>query len=111
MRKFILTSQNGLPKWNELPPGGISPDAGSTARKNTGYWRGGGKRPLLDLNLCVQCLHCWIACPDMCFILENGKITGIDYDHCKGCGICANECPPLVKAIITVDESRFTEQA
>ncbi|MFZ8855432.1 MAG: 4Fe-4S binding protein, partial [Thermofilaceae archaeon] len=26
----------------------------------------------------------------------------IDYDHCKGCGICANECP--VKAIAMVEE-------
>ena len=23
---------------------------------------------------------------------ENGKMTGIDYDHCKGCGICVHEC-------------------
>jgi Pyruvate/2-oxoacid:ferredoxin oxidoreductase delta subunit len=20
-------------------------------------------------------------------------MLGIDYDHCKGCGICAEECP------------------
>ncbi|MFP3216806.1 MAG: 4Fe-4S binding protein, partial [Vulcanisaeta sp.] len=26
----------------------------------------------------------------------------IDYDHCKGCGICAHECP--VKAIKMVPE-------
>ncbi|NIP35766.1 MAG: pyruvate ferredoxin oxidoreductase, partial [Thermoplasmata archaeon] len=26
---------------------------------------------------------------------EEGKKTGVqvDYDYCKGCGICANECP------------------
>jgi pyruvate ferredoxin oxidoreductase delta subunit len=55
----------------------------------------------------VQCLHCWISCPDTCFILENGKVASIDYDHCKGCGICAKECPPMVNAIILIDERRF----
>jgi pyruvate ferredoxin oxidoreductase delta subunit len=98
----------GLPTWQELPPGGVSEDAGSTAARTTGFWRGGGTRPVLDLNLCVQCLHCWISCPDACFILENGQVTGIDYDHCKGCGICASECPPMVKAIVLIDERRFT---
>jgi Pyruvate/2-oxoacid:ferredoxin oxidoreductase delta subunit len=27
----------------------------------------------------------------------DGKMTGIDLDYCKGCGICANEC--MKKAI------------
>jgi Pyruvate/2-oxoacid:ferredoxin oxidoreductase delta subunit len=26
----------------------------------------------------------------------------IDYDYCKGCGVCANECP--AKAITMVEE-------
>ena len=24
---------------------------------------------------------------------KDGKMVGIDMLHCKGCGICANECP------------------
>ena len=24
--------------------------------------------------------------------VADGKVTGIDYDHCKGCGICSKEC-------------------
>ena len=32
-------------------------------------------------------------CPDSSILVENEEMTGIDYDHCKGCGICVNECP------------------
>ena len=31
--------------------------------------------------------------------VKNGKVE-VDYTWCKGCGICANECP--VKAITMV---------
>ena len=24
---------------------------------------------------------------------EEKNLVSIDYDYCKGCGICANECP------------------
>lgn len=97
-----------LPTWDELPPGGVSEDAGATDRRAMDFWRGGGHRPLLDLNLCVQCLHCWISCPDNCFVLENGRVAAINYDHCKGCGICAKECPPMVNAIVLIEERQFT---
>jgi len=30
----------------------------------------------------------------------------IDYKYCKGCGICAEECPPKVKAITMVREEK-----
>ncbi|MBI4447158.1 MAG: 4Fe-4S binding protein [Acidobacteria bacterium] len=88
-------------------PGSVLDQAGNSVHRKTGFWRGGGRRPLLDLKLCVQCLHCWISCPDACFILSDGKVIGIDYDHCKGCGICSRECPPMVNAIVLIDEGRF----
>jgi len=34
--------------------------------------------------------------------VKDGKIVGIDLNHCKGCGICAHECP--VDAIEMVEE-------
>ena len=42
-------------------------------------------------------------CPDLC--ITRNELTGqveIDYDYCKGCGICAAVCPK--KAIEMVQE-------
>jgi pyruvate ferredoxin oxidoreductase delta subunit len=36
---------------------------------------------------------CYFYCPDASIIIENEKAVGIDLAHCKGCGICAKECP------------------
>ena len=45
---------------------------------------------------CGTCLHCDVCmtfCPDVAISKdESGEYT-IDYEHCKGCGICVNECP------------------
>jgi pyruvate ferredoxin oxidoreductase delta subunit len=29
----------------------------------------------------------------MSVIVREGKVEGFDMDYCKGCGICALECP------------------
>lgn len=93
--------------WKTFPIGGVIPHAGTSAAYITGDWRGGGKRPILNLSACVHCLHCWISCPDSAIIISGGKMVDFDYDHCKGCGICAKECPPNVKAITMVAEEKF----
>ena len=34
------------------------------------------------------------VCPDSSIPVDaDGKRTDFDYDHCKGCGICAEVCP------------------
>jgi len=35
---------------------------------------------------------CLIVCPDSSIQVSDGTMTGIDYDHCKGCGVCVHEC-------------------
>ncbi len=32
-------------------------------------------------------------CPDSSIPVRDGRRTDFDYDHCKGCGICAQVCP------------------
>jgi 2-oxoacid:acceptor oxidoreductase delta subunit (pyruvate/2-ketoisovalerate family) len=50
--------------------------------------------PVLDENLCT-CEVCFsaMACPESVIRWEDGRID-MDYHFCKGCGSCANECPP-----------------
>ena len=37
-------------------------------------------------------MMCWVVCPDSSIEVEDGKMTGIDLEHCKGCGVCTHEC-------------------
>ena len=51
-------------------------------------------RRCLENNPCESCDLCRILCPDLCITRNAG--TGqieIDYDYCKGCGICVAICP------------------
>ena len=42
--------------------------------------------------VCDGCDNCFVFCPDVAISRENGVYT-IDYDYCKGCLICVQECP------------------
>ena len=49
---------------------------------------------------CIDCKTCELFCPDFSLtVIRNLKSSGvgssirIDEDYCKGCGICARECP------------------
>jgi NADPH-dependent glutamate synthase beta subunit-like oxidoreductase/Pyruvate/2-oxoacid:ferredoxin oxidoreductase delta subunit len=42
--------------------------------------------------VCDGCDNCYVFCPDVAINRENGVYT-IDYDYCKGCLICVQECP------------------
>lgn len=96
---------NEKPKgWKDLPAGGLILEAGNSDDYETGSWR--TYKPVLDENKCNSCLICWIHCPDSSIIVEDGEMKGFDMKHCKGCGICAEVCPPKIKAITMVLEER-----
>lgn len=47
---------------------------------------------------CLACDNCWTLCPDNAVIktvevASDGSHYVFDYDYCKGCGLCAAECP------------------
>jgi 2-oxoacid:acceptor oxidoreductase delta subunit (pyruvate/2-ketoisovalerate family) len=94
--------------WKSIPRGGIIAEAGNAADYETGSWR--TYRPIWDPAKCIHCLTCWILCPDSAIQAKGGKVTGIDYLHCKGCGICAHECPDKVRALSMVLETEAAAQ-
>lgn len=74
----------------------------------TGTWR--TLRPVINLDKCIvsvknahNCHLCWMYCPES--TISRTIPPKIDYDYCKGCGICANECPH--KAIVMEEEGNF----
>ena len=53
---------------------------------------------------CVMCDNCLIFCPDVAIHRAvDGEGYEVDLDHCKGCAICARECPR--GAIVMVEEN------
>nr|WP_228546764.1 4Fe-4S dicluster domain-containing protein [Hyperthermus butylicus] len=57
---------------------------------------------------------CWLYCPEHVIEMAAGRgprgqdIPVIDYEYCKGCGVCAQVCP--VKAISMVSEEEFLKK-
>ena len=74
-------------------PDTTSFESGYLVTKNAG-WR--NVRPVIDTAKCVGCLNCYLYCHDGVIFKKDGKV-GIDYDFCKGCGICRKVCK--IKAI------------
>lgn len=97
-----------------IPPGAVV-EPGTTLVNETGSWR--EERPMIDHEPCTGCGLCVTYCPDGAVVRVDdlsdalGYVPGdrrpvpraakhvgrqqvaIDYRYCKGCGICAEECP------------------
>jgi len=52
-------------------------------------------RRCLSCGNCFSCDNCYGVCPDNAVIKlgRPGELYEIDLDYCKGCGLCAAECP------------------
>ncbi len=72
----------------------------NTSRRNkTGNWR--AFRPKFLPEKCIACGKCRLVCPEgVCQPNKQGKKNAQgkvyfqpDLDYCKGCGLCAKNCP------------------
>lgn len=90
--------------WEELPPIPISFPANTM---ETGNWR--SLRPVINTEKCTKCGYCWLYCPEGTITKGDEGYYKIDYKYCKGCGICAHECP--VKAISMIREESAQKEA
>ncbi|MDR2457280.1 MAG: 4Fe-4S binding protein [Clostridiales Family XIII bacterium] len=95
-----MKSINEKSKYNELTEGATIYGGANSVEVKTGTWR--TKSPAWLGDICRQCLLCFPTCPDSSIPVKNSKRLDFDFEHCKGCGICAKVCP--FGAIIMKDE-------
>ena len=87
-----ITKINETTPVDELTEGLMVFAGGTSKLFNTGEWR--TNTPVFKEDLCKQCLLCAPVCPDVSIPVVDGKRLDFDYDHCKGCGICAKDLSP-----------------
>lgn len=76
--------------WKEIPIAGVCWRPATDYL--TGDWR--TLKPVRDKEKCNICLICYIFCPDGAVLWDSEiEDIGFNLDYCKGCGICAVECP------------------
>ncbi|MFX0091056.1 MAG: 4Fe-4S dicluster domain-containing protein [Candidatus Hodarchaeota archaeon] len=66
-------------------------DPGTTVANKTGGWR--TYKPIFISKNCRKCRRCNNYCPEGVVYLDEEKFPYADLAYCKGCGICAHECP------------------
>lgn len=68
-------------------------------------WAGREASRCFHCGLCDRCDNCHVFCPDVSVLknLRDGS-RQIDYDYCKGCGVCVAECPG--SAMVLEEEPR-----
>ncbi len=88
--------------WTELEPGCVVTEPGSSKAYRTGDWR--SFRPVLNKDRCIQCGLCWIFCPDMAYAQDGEGYYESNPEYCKGCGVCAKECPTNAIGMVEEEE-------
>jgi pyruvate ferredoxin oxidoreductase delta subunit len=100
-----------LAGWKSIPLGAVITEPGNSRERFTGDWR--TFKPVINQDKCTRCLRCWVFCPEPAISIvdrqhesPSGRVwkntLEINYDYCKGCGICVEECEP--KAIDFIEE-------
>ncbi len=86
-----MAKSDAIVGWKTITFGCHVLEPGNTASFRTGDWR--SQRPVLDKEKCIKCGMCYIFCPDMAYDQTEEGYYECNLFYCKGCGICAHECP------------------
>jgi len=97
-----MTKPEGELTWKDLGIGSIVTEPGSASQYKTGDWR--SQRPIYDFSKCIKCALCQIFCPEGCIGQNAEGYFEADLFYCKGCGICARECPTWVITMVEEEE-------
>ena len=115
--------------WDEVPQGLILNSFDSILKENVAHIRPEDRdysdfnsytatvaswrviKPVYNRDVCIDCQNCWVWCPDTSIISRDKQMLGIDYDHCKGCGVCVEVCPTNPKSLLMFIEAEDNEEA
>lgn len=97
-----MAKSEGELTWRDLEIGAIVTEPGNAAQYKTGDWR--SQRPTYDFTKCIKCALCQIFCPEGCVHKNDDGYFEADMFYCKGCGICARECPTMVINMVEEEE-------
>jgi len=90
----VKPKAKGELSWKEIEIGCIITKPGNSTEVKTGDWK--SRRPVVTL--------CYYYCPEGCIAKNEDGYFLPDLFYCKGCGICAEECPK--DAITMVEEEQ-----
>lgn len=62
-----------------------------------------------NCGICNLCGNCYLFCPDAAILQRRDGGFEIDLVHCKGCGVCVEECPRGAMAMVPERELREEE--
>lgn len=74
----------------------------SSYTASVAHWR--VDKPVFNSNFCINCFNCWLYCPDSSILVREEKLKGVDYEHCKGCGVCSAVCPTNPKSLLMYND-------
>lgn len=81
----------------------------NSRQASVAHWR--VVKPIFNQKTCINCMFCWVYCPDTSILARDKAMVGVDYVHCKGCGVCSQVCPTNPKSLLMFDERTDPQEA